>query len=349
MTKKKAPTHPVVTALYEAHVAHSVELLTGDGLLEHLATELDADLANAKKLKLTQMVSKQQILATARAYAVEMPMAGGIPELVGDIARVLHAHPIHDDTKLSDIVSDSQVREIVNKAVEMQAMREKLIHAILGNPLLVELSADLISRGIKGYLAQGNAAAKNIPGASALMGLGKSVLSKASPSLEKSLDEGLQAYVRKSTAATLRTSEATLKAKLTDDTLRRVAMDVWADVKHWPASRFRQYVSAASLEEIFVIGYEFWRGELRHTPYYGALLEVAIDSFFDKYQDATLQFLLDEVGVTREMIFTEISRFAPPAIAALQKAKLLDGIVRRQLLPFYLSGRIEAVLAEQGA
>ena len=348
MTKKKTPTHPVVAALYEAHVSHSMALLTGEGLLDHLSNELDADLVNAKKLKLTQMVSKEQILATARAYAVDMPMSGGIPELVGDIARVLHAHPIHDDTKLSDIVSDKQAREIINKAVELHELRDKLIHAVLGNPLLVEMSADLISRGIKGYLAQGNAAAKGIPGASALMGLGKSVLSKASPGLEKSLDEGLQAYVRKSTKATLRTSEESLKAKLNDEAVRRIALDVWADIKHWPASRFRQYVSAASLEEIFVIGYEFWRGELRHTPYYSVLLEVAINSFFEKYQDATLQFLLDEVGVTREMIFTELSRFAPPAIAALHKAKLLDGIVRRQLLPFYQSGRIEAILAEQG-
>lgn len=349
MTKKKVLAHPIVAALYEAHVEHTMTLLTGDGLLAHLADELDADLINAKKLKLTKVVSKEQILATARAYAVEMPMAGGIPELVGDVARVLHAHPIHDNTKLCDIVSDSQMREMINKAVELHELRDKLIHAVLGNPLLVELSADLISRGIKGYLAQGNAAAKGIPGASALMGLGKSVLSKASPGLEKSLDDGLQAYVRKSTAATLRTSEETLKAKLSDDLLRRIALDIWADVKHWPASRFRQYVSAASLEEIVVIGYEFWRGELRHTPYYGVLLEVAIDSFFDKYHDATLQFLLDEVGVTREMIFTELSRFAPPAIAALHKAKLLDGIVRRQLLPFYQSGRIETILAEQGA
>lgn len=349
MTKKKQAMHPVVAALYEAHVAHSLELLTGDGLVTHLSAELDADLANAKKLKLTQMVSKQQILATARAYAVEMPMAGGIPELVGDIARVLHAHPIHDDTKLGDIVSDAQVRDIVNKAVELQDLREKLIHAVLGNPLLVDLSADLISRGIKGYLAQGNAAAKGIPGASALMGLGKSVLSKASPGLERSLDEGLQAYVRKSTKATLRSSEETLKAKLSDDMLKRIALDAWADMKHWSASRFRQYISAASLEEIVVIAYEFWRGELRQTPYFGVLLEVAIDSFFEKYQDASLQFLLDEVGVTREMIFTELVRFAPPAIAALQKAKLLDGIVRRQLLPFYVSGRIETILAEQGA
>ena len=112
MTKKKTPAHPVVAALYEAHVSHSMALLTGDGLLEHLSAELDADLVNAKKLKLTQMVSKEQILATARAYAVEMPMSGGIPELVGDIARVLHAHPIHDDTKLSDIVSDKQARVV---------------------------------------------------------------------------------------------------------------------------------------------------------------------------------------------------------------------------------------------
>lgn len=342
--KKSAIATPLVNALYEAHVQFTLSLLTGDGLMPHLANELDADLANAKKLKLSQVVSREQIKATARLYTAEMTMTGGIPELVGDIARLLHAHPIHDDTRLSDIVSDYQVKEIVNKAVELREIREQLIHAVLANPLLIEMSADLISRGIKGYMAQGNEAAKSIPGASALMGLGKSVLSKASPGLEKTLDD----YVRKTTAVTLKHSEATLKAKLSDERLRSMALDLWADVKSWPVGKFRSFVHEGHLEEIFVVGYEFWRAELRHSTYYQTIIDVAIDGFFDKYEKATLHELLDEVGVSRDMILGEFERFAPPIIAALQKAKMLDGIVRRQLLPFYASGQVEAVLVEQG-
>ena len=38
----------------------------------------------------------------------------------------------------------------------MREVRERLVHEVLGNPLLVDLASDLIYRGIKGYLAQGN-------------------------------------------------------------------------------------------------------------------------------------------------------------------------------------------------
>lgn len=339
-----APTHPLAIALLDAHVAHSLALLTGPGLAEHLASEMDADLANATRLTLGQVVTREQIKATARTYAVEMPIAGGIPELVGDIARLLHAHPIHDDTRLADLMSDQQVRDIINKAVEMRELREKLIHNVLGNPLLVDMAADLISRGIKGYLAQGNEAAKSIPGASSLMSLGKSVLNKASPGLEKQLDT----YVHRSTLATLRSSEKALLEKLSDKTLRDVAFDLWSEIKHHPASRLRQYLSAESLEEFFVIGYEYWRGELRQSAYYSALIDLGIDSFFDKYHDATLSELLEEVGVTRALILAEIMRYAPPVIAVLNQAGMLEGILRRQLAPFYASERFTATLAAQG-
>lgn len=341
--------NPVVAALFEAHVQHSHELLTGDGLIPHLTHELDADLANAALLTLNTVVTRDMIKATVQAYAIEMPMSGGIPELVGDIARTLHAHPMQESTRLIDVISDQQVREIVAKAVEMREVRERLIHEVLGNPVLADMAGDLILRGIKGYLAQGNEAAKNIPGASALMGFGKSMLSKASPDLEKKLDEGLQSYVHKSTQATLRSSEKALLERLSDKTLQRIAMDFWAEVKNQPASSLRRFVSAEALEEFFVIGYEYWRSELRKTPYYKAIIDVGVDAFFDKYGDSSLAFILEEVGVTREMILREAVRFAPPILATLHEQGLLDGIIRRQLLPFYASGRIEAVLAAHGA
>lgn len=340
--------HPVVAALYEAQVAHAMALLGGDGLAEHFAAEVDADLANAANLKLGEVVSRDLIKATARTYAVDMPMSGGIPELVGEIARALHAHPIHDKTRLVDLISDQQMREMISKGAEMREVRERIIHEVLGNPVLADLSSDLIYRGIKGYLAQSNDAAKNIPGASMLMGLGKSVLNKASPGLEKSLDEGLLNYVHKSTKATLRSSEKALLEKLSDKVIQKTALEFWGEIKNQPASALRRYVSAETLEEWFVIGYEYWRAELRHTEYYATLIDLGVDCFFDKYEEASLAFLLEEVGVTRDMILREIMRFAPPVLAVLKANGMLEGIVRRQLLPFYSSGRVEAVLAAQG-
>ena len=117
--------HPVVAALFEAHVTHALALLEGDELGAHLAAEIDADLANAAQLKLGDVVTRDLIKATVRTYAIHMPMAGGIPELVGEIARALHAHPIQEETRLIDLISDQQVREMINKGVEMREVRER--------------------------------------------------------------------------------------------------------------------------------------------------------------------------------------------------------------------------------
>lgn len=341
-------THPVAAALFEAHVEHTLELLGGDFLAAHLSAEVDAGLVHAAQLTLGEVVTRDLIKATVHTYAVDMPMAGGIPELVGDIARALHAHPMHDSTRLADLISDHQVRDIIAKAVEMREVREQAIERVLGNPILSDMAADLIYRGIKGYLAQSNDAAKAIPGAGTLMSLGKSVLSKASPGLEKSLDEGLLNYVQKSTRATLLSSKNALLKRLSDEAIERAALDFWGEIKHQPASVLRDYVSAESLEEWFVIGYEYWRSELRHTPTYSAVINVGIDCFFDKYEGATLAHLLEEVGVTRDMILREALRFAPPVIAVLRERGVLEDMVRRQLLPFYASGRLEHVLAAHG-
>ena len=50
-----------------------------------------------------------------------------------------------------------------------------------------------------------------------------------------------------------------------------------------------------------MIVFEYWR-ELRHTDYFNAMLEAGVQAFFDKYGDTSLTGLLDELGVTRELM-----------------------------------------------
>jgi hypothetical protein len=340
MPRKKSS---VAEQLLDAHVHYMVEQLTGDGLQALIESELDALLADAAKLRLRDVVSAKTIRQTARTYAVEIEMGGGLPPLVAEIARVLYAHEVHARTAAKDVVSHERYTEAVDKLLELKSLREKLLRAAATSPIYIAFASELLYHGIRGYLARGTEATRGIPGAGSMMKLGRSVLSKASPGLETTLDESLKRYVARSVEVTARASAELVLKHLSDEALRSMARQIWDHVKVEPIGRLREDVGSDDVEDLFVIGYEYWR-ELRKTELYRTLIDAGIDAFFIAYGDVPLTALLDDLGITREIMLAEAMRYAPHVLRVLKRRKLLDGIVRRQLEGFYRSGAVERIV-----
>lgn len=331
-------------ALLDAQVDWWLERLDGKALAPWIQNEVDALLADAAKLKLDEVVRLEDVQAVARQYAAELEPHGAIPELVGEIAQALQAHPLQKKTKLGELMPDRQFREWLDKILELHAAREALLHAALSNPVVSAMAGDLLYRGISGYLGE-SSLTKSIPGASSMLKFGKSVLAKATPKLDAAIETTLRKYIQHSLEATLRESEQSLKTLLTDELLREAALEVWASLKGLTVAQARSTVSADDLEELFVIGYEHWRA-LRKTPYYAAMIDAGVAGFYAKYGKAPLTTLLAEMGVTHEMIVNDVLRFGSPALAALKKKRLLEPLVRRWLAPFYSSATAKKLLAE---
>jgi hypothetical protein len=331
----------LASALLDAHVAFLCEQLVGPGLPNLIEQELDAGLAAADGLTLDAVMDRQHIKDTIRVFAVGMELGAGIPELVGDIARALYAHELHDRTRLSQVIPDKVFDEVVDKALELKALREAIVVAVTTSPQYQAFASELIELGIKAYL-EGGSLARGIPGARSMLKLGKAVVS-ATPGLEGSLDASLKKTVRSSVKALGKLSERALRHAFDDDTLRAAARDLWDQAKTTRVATLRKLVRSRDVEDAFVIGYEFWR-ELRRTEIYGALIEAGVDSFFDKYGKATLVELLQEIGVTRELMLGEALRYGPPVLKVLHRRKLLEPAVRRNLARFYDSAAAAAVL-----
>ena len=331
-------------SLLDAQVAWWLDRLDAKALAPWVETEVDALLADAAKLKLQEVVSCADVQAVARRYAAELEPSGAIPELVGEIAQAVQAHPAQKKTKLGELMPDKQFREWLDKILELHAAREAIIHAALANPVVSAVAGDLLYRGISGYLGD-SSLTKSIPGASSMLKFGKSMLAKATPKLDAAIESTLRKYIQQSLDATLRESEHSLKTLLTDDLLRDSALEIWASLKSMTVAEVRSTVSAEDIEELFVIGYEHWRS-LRKTAYYSAMIDAGVAGFFDKYGKASLTTLLEEMGVTRAMILTDLLRFAPPALAALKKKKLLEPLIRRLLEPFFHSEAATKLLAD---
>lgn len=334
---------PQASALLDAHVAYINDSLGGKALQEWIAAETDQLLADAEKITLNEAVTRDMIKTTARGYAVELELSGAIPELVGDIARSLYAHPVHDLTTLNDLLPDGLFEEFLDKALEMRELREHVVHEAVANPAYAALVSDILLEGLRDYLQQNAERAKQIPGAGQMARLGQSLLRTALPLIEEAFEENLRKYIRMSLQGVLSRSEVFLLDHFNEEKIRELALDVWDLLKDKCIADLKQSVSSLDVEEFFVIGYEAWR-EIRLTPFYGAMIDGGVDAFFDKYGDSSLRNLVDEMGVTREIIIRDALRFAPPILAMLKKKKLLEPAIRRNLQGFYKSAAVARIL-----
>lgn len=332
--------HKKAEALLDAHVAFLLEQLTGDDFESLLEEEVDQVLEHAAELTINDVVSPEQIRATATKYAVDMELSGAIPELVGDIARQIYDHPGHDQATLNDLVSDQQFREFLDKALEMKELRNTVIHEAVSNPVYEALVADITYQGILGYINE-NPVTRNVPGAQSMMKLGKSVMSKAGPGLEKNL----KSYIRKNLKPLLKESESFLQNRIDDERIADAAREIWDDFKDRKVGSFREYVGKRDVEEVFVIGYEYWKS-LRKTDYYASWIDTGVDFFFDKYGDTTLAGMLEELAISRDMILDDALRFAPGVLRVLREKGILEQALRRQLGRFYHSEQAGQILAE---
>lgn len=338
MSKQKS----VAERLLDAHVAFLIEQLENEPLRLNIEEELDHALDAAHNIALNEAVTREQVKASVKTWAVDLDLHGAMPELIGDIARAIYNHGIHDRTTLNDLVSDKQFTELFEQLMAMKDLREKIIKQSIGNPLYGALVSDVLYNGIKGYIND-NPLTKNSQVAASALKIGKTLLSKASPGLEQSIEDGIKRYIAANIKASQRTTEKFIRARLEDDSVKERAHDLWDEHKHQKVGGFREYISERDVEEGFVTGYEYWR-RLRKTEYYWTLIAAGIDAFFDKYGETSLRELLDEVGIHREMMVAEALRYAPPVIAMLKTKGLLEPRIRRQLEKFYLSEECRDIL-----
>jgi hypothetical protein len=327
-------------ALLEAHVAFLVQELTDERFADLLEEEIGQVLRDASRLTVNEVVSPEQIRATALKYAVEFEPSGAIPELVGDIARQIYDHPGHDQATLQDLLSDAQFSEFLDKALEMKDLRDRVIHEAVTNPVYEALVSDITYQSILGYMTE-NPVTRNVPGAQSMMKLGKNVVGKAGG---EALEKNLKAYISKNLKPLLRESEHFLQDQMDEQRLRETAHEIWDGIKNYKIATFRDYVSQRDVEEFFVIGYEYWKS-LRQTEYYASWIDTGVNFFFEKYGESTLSELLDEVGVTRELIVDDAQRFAPAILRVLREKGLLEETLRRHLARFYHSEQVRSILA----
>ncbi|MFD4442864.1 hypothetical protein ACFWPK_24125 [Nocardia sp. NPDC058519] len=321
----------------DAHVAFTKQQLREPaGFLEFVTEEVDGALDEAAVLTLAEAVTREQIKAVAHKFAVQVPVEGAIPELVGEIATRLYNHRANDEIEVGELVDNRRFDELVDAVADLD-LTHRLVRLVLNSPVTVDACVEAVQRAVvtavdDGLHPDGGGLARTLRGA----------LSRLAESAMPVIESGVGRLTRTGARFVLRGNSSDA-----DEVLLDSARETWRKHTGDTVGSFRDLVSANDVEDIVVLVFEFWR-TFRDTDYFHALLDEGVDHVFDKYGDTPLAELLAELGVGRADMIEEALRFGPPVLETLDERGYLDTVLRRRLAPFYASDAFRAAVSGMG-
>lgn len=344
MAKTSADQHKdLASQLLEAEVAFWLQNLKGKKFQSLLADELNHVLARLEHIRLRDAVDEAKVKGTAQRYAVEMEIGGAIPELFGEIANRIFEFPASRTTKIGEVVSDSIATEFIEKLFEQDGVLDHAVTNIRNSTPFRHFLSDVIFTVLKGYVFEQNNLMKFSTVASSTRKV-REWLSAKAPDLSEGLEDRVRNLMESGVKSSLEMVDETLDNEQYRETAMNSALAFWDVVREWPLTAYRDYLTEQDLQEFMVLGYEFWL-EFRNTEYLKSCIDLGVDFFFEKYGDQSLQDLLDDIGISHEMIADELDNYLPDLATLVIKEGLAEGFLRRNLQRFYSSKKVQDLLA----
>jgi hypothetical protein len=330
--------------LLEAHVKHEMSALKGAKLKKFIDNEVDELLDHADSVTLNRLVSADQVMGVIQRIVVDMELDAGIPELAAEMATEVMNASVQSDTTLGEILSREQASGFIEEALELRHQRERIIAEIMAHPVYQELVSNVVYHGLVNYLYEDNLITRSVPGVGSMMKFGKKMANRAVPGLDETFERRIKAWLADSLPGLISRSEQFLHKALSDDELRDTVMAAWVSLEGRTIAELKEGLGDVELQEFVVMGYEFWLN-FRKTGYFEGCARAVVEHLFAKYGDRPVMYLLQDVGVTRGVIVTEVESLALPIVEVLAEEGYLEALVRRRLGAFYRSAAAKKLLA----
>ncbi|GAC56294.1 hypothetical protein GOHSU_04_01630 [Gordonia hirsuta DSM 44140 = NBRC 16056] len=297
-------TEELGARLLEAQIAFELSQLTDDDALAALIDdEIGHFLTESGTIPLEVVMPRALIKDVARKYTMQFPVEGAIPELVGQVAARLYRHPVHERTRLSDVVETRRFDELAAIATGLPLTR-RTVDQVLESPATTDTLVEVVQRAVENRFGTKTA---------------------------RRLARPVEKWTRRGAVFVLESAQEDA-----DDLIIDTVRDFWRSRADGRVSSFRDTVSEVDVEDTVVLIFEFWR-TFRQTDYFRALLDEAIDEVFDTYGATPIADVIEDLGIGEADLREEGMRFGPPVIRRLDQQGILAAIVRRRLEPFYAS------------
>jgi len=332
--------------LLDAHVQHELERFRNGGYKQTIEEEVAAVFEWIKTIKLKEVITADQIIGIIQRNVVELPIAGGVTELAGEMSRKVLESSRNDKTALEEIFARKQFDDIVDKIGSLKRARKDVIHHLVTSSVYSRQIAEVMYIGIKDYMLAENIFAQKVPGVSSLIKFGRSTVNKTMPNLEAAIDSQIKRYIENNLGNTIRRSEQSLNDYFDETHVIEMGEEIWSNIAGKKLSDYFGTIDAGDMEDFIIIGYEFWL-HFRKTPYFKYIYKDLVKFFFKKYGNKELDVILEDIGVTREMVIHELTEAISPGIEKALSIGYLEERIRARLAAFYDSRAAASLLSPE--
>jgi len=331
--------------LLDAQVAWAVDLLTGPGLEEQVAKDVDDVLAATGGLRLDQLVSPDEVKRIARRLFETVPASTAADNVVRRSAAIIHAGPAEPFIP-SQAIAREHVEAIVNEVLGASRLAHKTLDELAESPLVAAVASRFVSRLVGEVLAANKAVADKIPGMGSLMSFGTSAASKVKGAADKQFESLMGATAGRGTTFAVKRLNKVILETLSDPTTRAAVMEVWDLHADRPLPSPHTFVDEADVLRFAEVLQAAAASAAPSEPV-AALVDALIDGFFSIYAEYPLTVLLEELAISRDDLVVDAQSAASTALRAVHSDGQLEPIVRAHLAPFFASPAVAALLADR--
>lgn len=332
----------VAARLLDAQVAWLLAQLTGPGLSELIAEDVDDLLAAGAGIPLASLVGAAEVKDVIRSVVEKVPPSTAASTLVGVAADIAYDGPSERFT-LADLIDREHVAGLTEEVLGSVDLAERLLDSLTESPLVATLASRFVGRVVNDVVQMNQAMADKIPGVGSLVSFGTSAAGKVFGAADKQLQQMLGDTAGKSAVFAMRRLNKIVVETLKDPTTRDAVLEVFDLYADKPVGRLDQLGSredvhriAGLLQDIAIAG--------APTDPVLALMDALVDGFFATYGEHPVTTLLDELAITRDDLVTHATAIAPGLLAAARESGELERLLRARLEPFFASAEVRAIL-----
>ncbi|MGO4256872.1 hypothetical protein [Marmoricola sp. RAF53] len=328
--------------LLDAQVSWLLGRLTGPGLADVIAEDVDDLLSAGRGLRLDDLLAPDDVKAVARLLLEKVPPSTAASTLVAMAADVAFDGPAEDFT-LADVVDREHVESLADEVLGMTDLAERFLDQLTESPLVATLASRFVGRVVNDVVQMNQAVADKIPGVGSLVSFGTSAAGKVLGAADKSLQQVLGDTAGKSAVFAMKRLNRIVVETLRDPTTRDAVLEVFDLYADQPVVRLDRVGSREDVHRI--------AGLLQDLVIAGAptepvltLVDALVDGFFASYGEHPVTALLDDLGTTRDDLVEHAQAMVPGILFAARESGDLERLLRSRLEPFFDSPEVAEIL-----
>lgn len=323
-----------IKKIYEAHVAFELTQFDKKHLKLNIKDDITALWKWLDTVKLDDVGSVKEVIAFEERNIKDRKLTKHQKEYIVDISNAIHELALKSKHTVADFMNEDSFHDISEKLIEQKEMREKLIRDIVHNPFYGEMIADILYDGIKSFAAQSGPSNETVGGS--LFNLGKGILGAALSGVSDTIDRNIKKFISENLQKSISKSEQTLKDKLSDAQLRKMAKNIWDKLEDTKVKDLAKGVKLNDKDRKAIVdsAEKAIHAALQTEPV-ADLNEFVLQHFFDHSGKKSIAQILEDNGVTEKIVTKETEEFLIPFIEKANKDGFLKERIEHRLAKFY--------------